>query len=692
MEAEETIVGDEKGAKKQSVNTAFEKWMWIDFFGFDNTRADFGVGVFLDAAGFVPNGVSLLMCNADFVHTHDGVEADRTLPSDYCAYGDFSPRSEFTYRSVHQRQQWTKRQLQGLIRALQSRGIAVYFNVFDLFRSQEWIGQHPELLHIRRNGERIQSICPWKRLANGTWYEDFFVGQLSRVVRDYGFDGFHCADGYAHQRIPISEGDFSDDLVEQFLQATGMALPDPVAGRCADDVGRMERRADWIWRESRREWIRFHGARIRRFMEKTVNALHADGKRMIMNSAWTKDPFEAMYRYGVDYRAMADQGIDAFVVEAAAGAAELDGYERIMGRRPLYPFLATTLIFRGYVPQTPLIYLNGIKDSTEGWSVLRHAPTTLEAEINFLGNLYHYDDQGKLRRCVEGPMACTADGIRAEEWALIREWWENSFDFQPQRLLGATLVWSDQAFARQLEDYIATRHWTMHRLMHHLLEMNAPVHAIVNVRHLAQVKGPILVLNPHLFPEAELRQILAYSNGPRILIGGEVPLPQSPDFQFVDVYPPEPLVCAVYGAIGKCEVTLECDEVEKVPADMKAVPEPSGPHAMFYYDLYYRKVSKSFLRACAGVIIECAGGVKVLTETEFIKVVAMEGQNGTLRLLIGNECHGYVTPHLDVGRPIKHVRVVSRFPLWNIILTGSALDVRIPGRGMVVLELELNPT
>jgi polysaccharide pyruvyl transferase WcaK-like protein len=40
---------------------------------------------------------------------------------------------------------------------------------------------------------------------------------------------------------------------------------------------------------------------------------------------------------------------------------------------------------------------------------------------------------------VTAPMACTADGIRAEEWVMLREWWENSFGFQPQRLLGATL-------------------------------------------------------------------------------------------------------------------------------------------------------------------------------------------------------------------------------------------------------------
>ena len=43
---------------------------------------------------------------------------------------------------------------------------AVFFAVFDLFATEGWIGRHPEVLHVPRDGARLRSICPWKRLAD----------------------------------------------------------------------------------------------------------------------------------------------------------------------------------------------------------------------------------------------------------------------------------------------------------------------------------------------------------------------------------------------------------------------------------------------------------------------------------------------------------------------------------------------
>lgn len=658
-----------------------ERWIWIELIGFDNTRDDFAVGQFLETTGFVPGVASLLVSNPDFIHTHRGLAPERVFPPDFCSYSA-NPRNE-----ERERQAWTPLQLHGLVQALQNHGIKVYFSVFDTFISQEWIGKHPEILHVRRNGEAMSSLCPWKRLADGGLYEDFFLVQLLQVMADYGFDGFHCADGYAHQRIPISEGDFSDDMVAQCAAASGLALPAELQGSCDGLPSRLEERATWIWRHRRREWIHFYVNRTAAFVRKLTVALHAAGRRIMMNTAWTKDPFEAMYRYGVDYRLMADAGIDAFIAETAAGASELAGYEFVSGRRALHPFMAALLLLRACTRNVPLICLNGIKDNTEQWSVMRHAPPLLEAECYAMGSLFIQAAAAAPRRCAAGMMACLADAIRPEEWRRVRDWWHRAWEFQPASLPGVTLVWSDAALDRQLDEYVQTRRWTMHRLLHHLIELNAPIAAIARIEDLAGVRGPILVLNPQLFPEPELALVQAYRQGPKILIGGDAILSEPPVWRLADLYSPAALVGAIYGAGPLPLPGLEPDETEELPADLPNVPEPSGPHALFYHDLYFRKVSKGFLRACAGAIAACANGVRIVDPPERARVTTMAGADGRLRLVIGNDRHDYNYVEVEVGRPVGQLHLFpplhdpppapaeSRFRIW------------VPPRGAVMVEV-----
>jgi len=61
---------------------ALTRWVWVELIGFDNESPDYGVRHYLDTAGFVPDLVSFLLFNPDFVHTHDGMGADRALPFD----------------------------------------------------------------------------------------------------------------------------------------------------------------------------------------------------------------------------------------------------------------------------------------------------------------------------------------------------------------------------------------------------------------------------------------------------------------------------------------------------------------------------------------------------------------------------------------------------------------------------------
>src|SRR5690606_28840715 len=119
---------------------------------------------------------------------------------------------------------------------------------------------------------------------------------------DYGFDGWHAADGWGPARGPLSYAEYSDDMFQQFVEAERIDVPSKIQFNCGDSQAKHEARADWIWQSRRREWLNFNTDRWAAFHRKQAAAVHAIGKQVVINSAWTRDPFEAVYRYGIDYR------------------------------------------------------------------------------------------------------------------------------------------------------------------------------------------------------------------------------------------------------------------------------------------------------------------------------------------------------------------------------------------------------
>ena len=86
--------------------------MWIELLGFDVDASDYGVNQLCGRAGFVPTGVTLLLCDPEFVHAHTG-KLERVFGPGICSYGGH-PNNE-----DRQRQVWTARDLVGLVGSLQ---------------------------------------------------------------------------------------------------------------------------------------------------------------------------------------------------------------------------------------------------------------------------------------------------------------------------------------------------------------------------------------------------------------------------------------------------------------------------------------------------------------------------------------------------------------------------------------------
>jgi len=681
---------------------SYEKFVWVELMGFDNTKSDFGVREYIKNAGFVPGVVSLLLSSVDFVHQHEPAARDVTFPPDICSYGGRLPCD-----SAVRRPPWTKKQLEAFIREFHGHGAKVFFAVFDVYLNDkfhsEWVGNHREALATRRTGEKINSINPLLRLKDGSFYDDFFAAKLDEVLRDYDFDGYHCADGCNHLRFPLYWSDYSDDMVDQFVQHAGVRLPRALAGACNGKAVLMERRADWIWRHQRAGWIGFYVGRWEEHCRKVFGVVHKTGKQVMFNTSWTRDPLEAIYRYGIDYRRIAKAGVDWFVVETVGAGNEI-GAEGVAQPGFFHKIAATLLLTRAGIPKSRILSLHVIHDVNENFEVLRHVPTLLEREAYTYPNLFLLDGRGAPRRCVDGFLASLASDLERDEWRWLRENWTGSFSSLPKQVGGVTLVWSEETLAAELVNVTGKRAATTHHLLHRLLANGAPIYSVVDVRHIDKARGPLVVLNPSCFSAAHLRRISACRNGAVIMIGRKDSSAGKPAFQWKDSCRPDPLTLSVYGAKPMRTVLpwlpVVGEDKGVFPKDLSGIEEPVN----YFTDLCFRQVSDAFLNGCARVITELAVGARLLND-EPVHIMTAILKEGTVRLFIGNNQWWYAHPQIEVGKTIRSIKVVTRFPYKPITPTSLVTDdtkadvyktkpptasnfmVRVPPKGIVVLDI-----
>jgi hypothetical protein len=500
------------GAMMSGSKTPVKKWLWIELIGFDNTLPDFGVSELLKRMEIKPEAVALLLCSPEIIHSHKGLAQDFRIGAQHCSYLGRDKNGE------KKRQDWTAFQLRDLLSTLAKQGLQTYVSVFNLIMTEQaakksslpdfdvWAAQHPELRYQLADGNFSNCICAWKTLADGTPYEDFLSQKLPDFLRDYGFSGFMASDGYAQPRAPLAEGDFSDEMIAQFSAACGIVVPH----------GSVSQKAAWILAEHRYDWCCFHVQRQARFIKKIASAVHACGKRIVALSAWVRDPFEAIWRYGVDYRELVASGIDALIIESSAGTIEIEGWNAGETTEILDRNRAMLLRMRAHLPETEFIQLHCIKDDCEEYCVLQHAPPLAASEILSMASM-RFADTGE--RCVAGVMACLADAIPTAAWKFLDDAWRLSFTTGNGNPESPLLLWSDAALDRELVAYPMTRRCSSFRTTAELITHGVPLAwsgTLKAARKFPDV--PLLIIHPRFWSKEELSSLLT-RNVPVFLVG-----------------------------------------------------------------------------------------------------------------------------------------------------------------------------
>ena len=482
-----------------------DRWYWVELIGFDNTAPDYGVAAYL-SRNQSTTGVSLLFAHIDFLFA----EGELLAPT-ACSYGGHE------YNRERRRQAWTKTQLKGLVRELQSHDVKVFFSCFDMTDTVT----DPAWLCYGRKGKPQRLVYVVKRLENGT-VGDVVIERLRAVLEEYGFDGLQLGDGLSSNRLSIENGDFS----VPFCRQSGVSIPKKLMG---EDTESYAARRAWILKNRRVEWTRFLADAWADFYKKLYDGVK---KAVMLNSTWTRGPFEALYRYGLDYGRCLSANTLAVMVEensatrAITAAEDEGGVAFSLAHRDRFPYEYALMqqqikLHTGGLSQISLL---PISDTQEQWDALRHCPTELTRAIVRRYNNFVWMD-GKFLPCCDAPHYCLADGIPAEDWAWLAK--QESYRLPPVDFVdGFVGVYNPDALWRDVAQFCHKKHYFGAALQEELIFAGLNVGAQASLADVADFDRAkcLLVTDLNAYTD-EQRAALAKSKLPILAVGEDVDLP-----------------------------------------------------------------------------------------------------------------------------------------------------------------------
>lgn len=633
-----------------------ETFAWMPLTGFDKDLADKGVKVFLDRTENKVDGVCLFAFHPDIINQHDGIEKLRVLPPDNCSY--FAN----PYNEERRRQDWTNQDLKDLCTNLTNNNLECYLSVMgsqlnDKFH-KEFISFHPELKCWFKDGDWNLNVL--KRFNDGSYYQDFFVSQLTRVMLDYGFTGVHLSDNFCPQPASTFYGDFSSDLIDQFIAKTGYNFPSdfPIKD---DSIELVKIRCDYIWKNCRAEWITFISDRWQEFWQSVCNAMHKIGRKVFVLGMYCTDPFETLYIKGIDLRKISNAGVDYLMPNMHANASTL-----LHGRPWRYYEWANMMsLTDAFCPNSKKLNMLTVKDAAEEWDILHHAPTLLERDIYYLPS-FTRQNGNNLKRCIDGFNICLADGIYNDEWKWLNDRFDVAFDQLPSKTLTATVVWSDNAFDNTLDEYIKNRRWTVHKTVYEVNKLGALTNSIVKIEQLCNECGDIFVPNFDLLTKVEQQQILNYKGGMVTATACAKNVDRNlinPDLYFEDENSPLNLCAFTLNSkpFNKESILSELAEVDDSPIlDVENIPEIISTLNQF---MPYQKVSKGFIKSLAKLVNLAHADILESTHP----VIPVKMGDGRIRVYAFNDdlLH-YAKTVITFNGKIDKVKNISKFPLLPV--------------------------
>lgn len=630
--------------------------IWMQMLGFDREDPDRGVARFLEKTGFVPDSICGLLFHSDFVNLHRGMEEEYVLFPDNCAYHGIPRNRE------RARQDWTNYDLRELVANLNAKGVKFYVGIMGSYLNDmyhhEWLTDHPEVRRNRR--DKVGGVMCLKRMADGSYYEDFFAKKLVQTLADYDMAGVHLADSFC----PSSQlymTDYSTDMTQQFMMHTGITLDDEMMQTLGnDDVKTINLRADYLWENYREEWIRFYEWRWEQFFKKVCDAVHKAGKEVWVLGMYCTDPFETRYLQGIDCKRIMEAGVDCITANILPTSVSLNakGYPYYFHRMHM-----DLPLMRSHVGNRQVVSMVNVQDASEEWSVLEHRPVQLERDVYTMTS-YQVKDGAQYKPAQDGLFLCLGDGIDPHGWQFLKSRMEVGLSTEASRVWSPMVLWSDHANDIFLGEYIRTRRTSAHKQSFEIFKAGVPFGGAVRTDALDGFNGVAFVPNFDLLTEQEQAALATaefawVATMPADFTYGDLPV----SFEFRDSFSDYPLKAVAHGIRVSEELA---GKIQKLCAEddgtASTANDPDIAMSALYGEVPFTKLTAGFVQAL-GELLKSAMYVN-FPVTASQPMMALRMPNGKDRLFLYNpdeDHYDHVVVTCDTDT--KSVEIASHYPV-----------------------------
>ena len=655
-----------------------ELWVWNELLAFDNTLPDFGVKKYLDEMGKLPDGITFLT-GFDFVMQHD-MAREAVLPPDVCS------RLGHRTNGRQDRQEWTNYQVRGLVAELHKFGVKALINVWSHFLGNRF---HHEFLSEANAEKRAALIAPMK---DGRIMGDHMLEKLAEVLADYDFDGWHAADSVAAPWSVMTGP--PDNLIRIFADPEKRpGLPAFLLENADSDDPKRLQKLQYLQRFCWREWNDFLLDAWKRFWTRAVETVHGQGKIVMVNSPNTKSIFGSMQYMNVDYRQLAELGIDYLITETCTASCSLIWHNRTV----LHEFAAMTSEMTASMPGVKILIMPAVRDRVEGFDILAHALPRLERDLHILNSQGILRD-GELKRCADGFMFCLGDCVEESEWKEFHRLYAQSVSFDAVR--NGELVWllDPKAFDPMREEHHRFGTWSPAAQITVLKNLRSiDISTIATVAELDNIMQPMIVPNFHLLEKEMQKRILA-KKLPLVLTGNFNPeeLPANAETIFWKSRPDYLWSCVFLNwPEQKCGAVREIRPASDVP-NYNPKTFSDVQNFSLYREWYpHLEIPENFWQAAADRIRELLGPLPVENEAEGVQVFRQYAADGAERLMQISRRGHYIKSECRIEVPDAEITVVGNWPKMPVSAQDGMLShgefgvwsIVIPPHGILATDI-----
>ncbi|MCQ2387112.1 MAG: hypothetical protein MJ066_01525 [Clostridia bacterium] len=473
-----------------------ERSYWIDLIGFDVKKKEKSLVDFIKKQEGKVNDIYIHMWgSSDFIVDYMGMDKEYKLRPAFC--------SSFPHSTERDRQEWTNYDFREFISICHKHNIKVYLTFqgcFDRTDNGEnaFKTKHPEVIFNSTVNDEVWSTYHFAKTTNdGTLLEDIFSKQIKKVLVDYDFDGLQIADCATFTQGRLQHGDFTDNLVKQFVERTKIKFPKQY-GVTTKNRKEEQARYRYIMSNLRYEWSLFIADRFGEFISKIIKAVHQVKKKTTLVNAYTCSPFEGLFRFGVDYRKYDKAGMDKWMFEDAV-AVTVSGWvnnEMVIDDDTranwMYRLMEKQGALKCCTLNVHIINMTNTQDTNEQWNLVDNAPNEFRTDIA-KDNATFVWKNGKLIPSHDGYLFCLSDCVEKHTWDTIHKTIDDfTFNDLPKDCLGFTALYDDDLNA-ELKEFISSRRHNAGYFNYEFLRAGLSICARTTKEELPKSRGPLLI-------------------------------------------------------------------------------------------------------------------------------------------------------------------------------------------------------